>query len=171
MKIERINPDNILKAAIISPEEGETEIRIDGVVDGDIKDITIDSDLPVVITGDVSDMWINAPRSEVRFEGDISLVRLAAKSVQGGGSLYPVFGMTVSGDVNISGELTGERHTLYKIGGHLTCECVDVDGHVEVGGVLTADWWDTRSLIVGGKVMQESKTIRVADETLAGLTS
>lgn len=151
MRFERTPSDSVVKSGNVYPEVGETEIRIDGPLDGDIRNITINSDLPVVITGNVSTMSILAPRSPFRFEGDIVVVRLTAKSVEGGGDLYPVMGMTVSGDVKINGELKGESFFPIEIGGDLTCKNMSVHNHVEVGGALMAEWWDTESLRVGGE--------------------
>ena len=135
---------------IVTADPEDREIRLTADFAGAYRFVRVDSDLPVIIEPGLTMFALYAPMSDVSCGGDLTLQDLHAKSYRGDGSLYVLLRMGVEGDVLLSGELKGERHFPYEIGGDLVCDGLDVDGRVRVGGDLITPWEDTRELTVSG---------------------
>lgn len=136
---------------IVTADPEDREIRLTADFAGAYRSVRVDSDLPVIIEPGLTSFALYAPRSDVSCAGDLTLQDLHANSYRGDGSLYVLLRMGVEGDVLLSGELKGERHFPYEIGGDLVCDGLDVDGRVRVGGDLITPWEGTRELTVAGE--------------------
>lgn len=136
---------------IVTADPEDREIRLTAEFAGAYRSVRVDSDLPVVVEPGLTMFALYAPRSDVSCAGDLTLQDLHAKSYRGDGHLYVLLRMGVEGDVLLSGELKGERHFPYEIGGDLVCDGLDVDGRVRVGGDLITPWEGTRELTVAGE--------------------
>ena len=145
---EQKNPSSGL--VVVTADPGDVAIRLGPGSPAQGRRVRVDSDLPVFIDPGANVLSLHAPVSDVFASTDVYMQSLFCKSYTGDGYLYALMGVNVEKDVKLSGELKGERHFPYKIGGNLICDGVSVDGYVIVGGHLCTPWDDVRGLTVAG---------------------
>lgn len=147
MKIDYLDIKQIggAKTALVSSEEEVIRIEPETFAEPTAVKVTGRHILIIMEGAGVRD--IDAEDCKVITRGGCSVLSIAARELEADGNVYPLYGMTIAGDARIAGELTGERHFPYRVGGDLTAQAVDVDGHVEVGGeVRVSDYINARSL-------------------------
>lgn len=133
MKIElSASPtDGSPKAAITSDSR---LIRIEASTFARPTSVTVAGEHELLIEDGAQIRSLDAADCHVVLRGDFSPWSIKARSLESDGNLYPLFGMSIAGDVALEGGLTGERHGSYSVGGNLTARDIDVDGDVVVQG-------------------------------------